>query len=140
VRSRLQHADNTDEAAFARARRRRALITVAAERILRHVDVVVSPAAAVAAAPIGHDRDPSAPEAAAFRAGVIGCCAWQSLTGLPTCVVRVRFDPNGLPIGLQFTARHGADGVALEAAALAMRLTADIQDQWPSPGIREQLP
>lgn len=140
VRSRLQHADNTEEAAFARARRRRARITVAAERILRHVDVVISPAAAVAAAPIGHDRDPSAPEAAAFRAGVIGCCAWQSLTGLPTCVVRVRFDPNGLPIGLQFTARHGADGVALEAAALAMRLTADIQDQWPSPGIREQLP
>ena len=95
---------------------------------------------AVAAAPIGHDRDPFAPEAVAFRAGVIGCCAWQSLAGLPTCVVRVRFDPNGLPIGLQFTARHGGDGVALEAAALAMRLTADSQDQWPSPGVREQLP
>jgi aspartyl-tRNA(Asn)/glutamyl-tRNA(Gln) amidotransferase subunit A len=140
VRSRLRHADNTDGAAVARARRRRARIAVAAERILRHVDVVVSPASAVAAAAIGHDRDPSAPEAVAFRAGVIGCCAWQSLTGLPTCAVRVRFDPNGLPVGLQFTARRGADGVALDAAALAMRLTADIQDRWPSPGVREQLP
>jgi len=140
VRSRLQRADNTDGVAAACARRRRARIAVAAERILRHVDVVVSPASAVAAAAIGHDRDPSAPEAEAFRAGVIACCAWQSLTGLPTCVVRVRFDPNGLPIGLQFTARRGADGVALEAAALTVRLTADIQDQWPSPGVREQLP
>src|SRR6266704_1941012 len=140
VRSRLQRADNTDGVAAACARRRRARIAVAAERILRHVDVVVSPASAVAAAAIGHDRDPFAPEAVAFRAGVIACCAWQSLTGLPTCVVRVRFDPNGLPIGLQFTARRGADGVALEAAALTVRLTADIQDQWPSPGVREQLP
>lgn len=141
VRSRLQRADTTDGVAAADERRlRRARIAKVAGRILRHVDVVVSPASAVAAAPIGHDRDPCAPAAVAFRAGVIACCAWQSLTGLPTCVVRVRFDSGGLPIGLQFTARRGADGVALAAASLAMRLTADIQDQWPSPGVGQQLP
>ena len=140
VRSRLQRADNANGAAAVCARQRRARIAEAAERLLRDVDVVVSPASAVAAAPIGHDRDPSAPEAVTFRAGVIACCAWQSLTGLPSCVVRACFGPDGLPIGLQFTARRGADGVALEAAALAARLTAGIQDRWPSPGVGQQLP
>ena len=55
----------------------------------------------------------------------------QNLAGLPSCAVRGGFDADGLPVGLQFTARHGAESRALAAAAALTAATPEIQARRP---------
>lgn len=54
-----------------------------------------------------------------LRQIVLGYTAPQNLAGLPACAVRAGFDAQGMPVGIQFTGREGAD---LQVLAVATAL------------------
>jgi len=45
--------------------------------------------------------------------------------------VRMGFDEEGLPVGMQLTARHGEDGLLLAAARAWWEGTPQVQGRWP---------
>jgi amidase len=73
---------------------------------LEHRDLVISPACPYPAPPHGAERDEDFIYTLPY-----------SLTGWPCAVVRAGSSPEGLPIGVQITARPWCDHVALAVAA-----------------------
>jgi Asp-tRNA(Asn)/Glu-tRNA(Gln) amidotransferase A subunit family amidase len=56
----------------------------------------------------------------------------QDLCGLPACTVRAGFDPDGVPVGVQFTARPWAEGLVLRAAQGLFDATPELQAVRPA--------
>jgi aspartyl-tRNA(Asn)/glutamyl-tRNA(Gln) amidotransferase subunit A len=103
---------------FVKAQRARALVLRDMQRALAACDVLLSPTTATTAPRYRDD---------AFAAGVLDEAATYdlvrftfpfNLTGQPAASVPCGFDREGLPVGLQVVAPHGADALALDVAAL----------------------
>jgi aspartyl-tRNA(Asn)/glutamyl-tRNA(Gln) amidotransferase subunit A len=132
VRRRLERAALVSPDDYANAQRDRAELTAQVARIVRRVDVVLSPVTAVLPAPIGHDDDPESAEAIGFRSGTMVFTSLQSLTGVPACTVRAGFSRHGMPIGVQLTAGWGDEDVLFDVADLVSDVTSSAQDAWPA--------
>ncbi|WP_327586199.1 amidase [Nonomuraea sp. NBC_00507] len=132
VRARLEKASRVTVEQYARTQRDRALITAMTARVLHDVDIVLSPVSGVSPARIGHDEVPGAPQALSFRERVMAFTALQSLTGVPTCVVRAGFDSEGLPVGVQLTASWGREHTLLATAQRLVETTSELQHSWPT--------
>jgi aspartyl-tRNA(Asn)/glutamyl-tRNA(Gln) amidotransferase subunit A len=113
VRARLETAQAVTFDAYVTAQRQRVQISHAIRSLFQHADVLVSPVASVPPKRIV-DRGPAAE--AQFREGVMRNAAPQSLSGLPSCAVPIGL-VDGLPVGVQLTARAGRDFDALAVAA-----------------------
>ncbi|MCL4835871.1 MAG: amidase [Caldilineaceae bacterium] len=76
-------------------------------------DLLIAPVNAGPALPVGEIED---------RIADFTYTMTHNLTGWPSAVVRVGTSPEGLPIGVQFTARPWREDVALAAAAYAEKV------------------
>jgi Asp-tRNA(Asn)/Glu-tRNA(Gln) amidotransferase A subunit family amidase len=109
---------------FVKAQRVRALLAADFERALAAVDVLVTPTTA-AAAPRYRDDTLAGGELNEESAREMTCFTMPlNLTGLPGMSVPCGYtDGDGMPVGLQIIARHGADALALAVAALVEKST-----------------
>jgi Asp-tRNA(Asn)/Glu-tRNA(Gln) amidotransferase A subunit family amidase len=91
-------------------------------RTLCEVDVMLSPVSAggpsMIAAPDRVDHLGSQIE---FRDLVMNYTTPQNLAGLPACSVAIGIGADGMPIGVQITARHGMEELVLGAGAALQR-------------------
>jgi len=98
---------------------------LAAEKVFDDVDVVVTPTCVVPAPRIGDLQAMSAAELRAYEVEyLLRNTAPFSLLYWPTVSVPCGFTNSGLPIGMQISARPGADEVALQVAAAYEQATA----------------
>lgn len=119
---------------YLEASEQRRILASELEKVLYEVDVIVSLCAASAPPRIESLFPPTAETQDQYdlRRIVLGYTALQNLTGLPACTVRAGFDNQGMPVGIQFTGRMGADQTVLSIAALFYQLTPDIQNIRPA--------
>lgn len=85
-------------------------------------DLLIAPVNAGPALPVGEVED---------RIADFTYTALHNLTGWPSAVVRVGTSPEGLPIGVQFTAQPWREDVALAGAAYAEKVFGG----WQKPGL-----
>jgi len=98
---------------------------LAAEKVFDDVDVVVTPTCVVPAPRIADLQAMSAADLRAYEVEyLLRNTAPFSLLYWPTVSVPCGFSNSGLPIGMQISARPGADEVALQVAAAYQRATA----------------
>ena len=98
---------------------------LAAEKVFDDVDVVVTPTCVEPAPRIGDLQAMSAAELRAYEVEyLLRNTAPFSLLYWPTVSVPCGFTNSGLPIGMQISARPGADEVALQVAAAYEQATA----------------
>ncbi len=107
----LRTASRVSEDAYAAARRRRDDLLPRAAEVYRGVDVLVTPAAPLAAPVTTPPVDTPEGELEGLFTGVF------NLTGDPALVLPCGWD-GGLPVGIQLSAPRGADMALLAAAAL----------------------
>ena len=112
----------------------RRILAMELNKVLCEIDVIVSLCAASTPPRIESLFPATAKTEGQYdlRRIVLGYTALQNLTGLPACTVRAGFDNQGMPVGIQFTGRMGADQAVLSIAALFHQLTPDIQKIQPS--------
>jgi aspartyl-tRNA(Asn)/glutamyl-tRNA(Gln) amidotransferase subunit A len=129
-------ADRLDKAAsislddyFAAAERRDRL-KGAVRAAFATVDVMLTPAGGGRAPTFTALADPAA--AAEFRRRTLLHTVPQSLTGVPSCVVRAGFDRDGLPLGVQLSAPVGTDERLLRVADAFVGATPAVQSSWPA--------
>ena len=129
VRKRIDLAQEISLDNYLEASERRRALAMELEQLLCEVDVIVSLCAASTPPRIASLFPPTAETQDQYdlRRIVLGYTALQNLTGLPSCTVRAGFDSQGMPVGIQFTGRMGADQTVLSIAALFYQLTPDIQ-------------
>ena len=135
IRKRIDLAREISLDNYLEASEQRRILAVELEKVLCEVDVIVSLCAA-ATPPRIESLFPATAETQDqydLRRIVLGYTALQNLTGLPACTVRAGFDKQGMPVGIQFTGRKGADHTVLSIAALFYQLTPDIQKIQPVP-------
>jgi Asp-tRNA(Asn)/Glu-tRNA(Gln) amidotransferase A subunit family amidase len=116
----LELARGLSAVAFVQAQRARQLIVRDFERAFADVDVILTPTTAVTA-PRYRDRGDELDEAMINR--MVAFTFAQNLSGLPATSVPCGYDSEGMPVGLQVIARHGADLQALAVAALVEHTT-----------------
>jgi Asp-tRNA(Asn)/Glu-tRNA(Gln) amidotransferase A subunit family amidase len=129
VAERLDQAASVSLDDYLAASERRDRLRDAVRRAFTAVDVVLTPAGGERAPTFATLSDPSA--AAAFRKRTLTHTVLQSLTGVPTCVVRAGFDRDGLPLGVQLWAPSGADERLLRVVNAVWRATPAVQAGWP---------
>ncbi|MFC8869831.1 amidase [Streptomyces sp. NPDC057148] len=102
----------------------------------REVDVLLSPTLAQPTPPLG-TLDTSAPESVYRHASVYSAfTSVHNVTGMPAMSVPFGHDTQGLPLGVQFAAPLGGEGVLLALAAqleeaAPWELPPTTRDQWP---------
>ncbi len=79
------------------------------------VDLILTPATAVPAAPIEEDQEKAPAASLAMSAEYTRCTNPFNLTGLPALSVPCGFTSGGLPIGLQIVGKPFADATVLRA-------------------------
>jgi aspartyl-tRNA(Asn)/glutamyl-tRNA(Gln) amidotransferase subunit A len=107
-------------------------VRAAFDRILDHVDVLLTPVAAGSPIPIGEKKTVHLGKEIDFRELVMSYTVPQDLTGLPACTVRIGFDHLGIPSGAQFTGPRWSDGRVLRASQALFEATPEIQKRWPT--------
>ena len=135
IRKRIDLAREISLDDYLEASEQRRTLTRNLEKVLCEVDVIVSLCAASTPPRIESLFPPAAETQDQYdlRRIVLGYTALQNLTGLPACTARAGFDNQGMPVGIQFTGRMGADQTVLSIAALFYQLTPDIQKIRPVP-------
>ncbi len=135
IRKRIDLAREISLDDYLEASEQRRTLTRKLGKVLCEVDVIVSLCAASTPPRIESLFPPAAETQDQYdlRRIVLGYTALQNLTGLPACTVRAGFDNQGMPVGIQFTGRMGADQTVLSIAALFYQLTPDIQKIRPVP-------
>ena len=135
IRKRIDLAQEISLDDYLEASEQRRILARKLEKVLCEVDVIVSLCAASTPPRIESLFPPTAETQDQYdlRRIVLGYTALQNLTGLPACTVRAGFDNQGMPVGIQFTGRMGADQTVLSIAALFYQLTPDIQKIRPVP-------
>ncbi len=98
--------------------------------LLADVDLLLTPIAAGTPALIGQPYEHLGNEVD-FRTVAMSSTMGQNLAGLPSCAVRGGFDAGGIPVGVQFTGRHGAEQRVLSAAEAFAAATPEIQERRP---------
>ena len=133
IRKRIDLAREISLDDYLEASEQRRILARKLEKVLCEVDVIVSLCAASTPPRIESLFPPEAETQDQYdlRRIVLGYTALQNLTGLPACTVRAGFDNQGMPVGIQFTGRMGADQTVLSIAALFYQLTPDIQKIQP---------
>ena len=135
IRKRIDLAREISLDDYLEASEQRRTLARKLEKVLCEVDVIVSLCAASTPPRIESLFPPAAETQDQYdlRRIVLGYTALQNLTGLPASTVRAGFDNQGMPVGIQFTGRMGADQTVLSIAALFYQLTPDIQKIRPDP-------
>jgi aspartyl-tRNA(Asn)/glutamyl-tRNA(Gln) amidotransferase subunit A len=117
VRSRLEMAAQVKLSQYLEARQMAARIRRQFEMVLAGVDVLLTPITA------GGPSSTAQPDVVEylgakipFRDLVMDYTVPQDVTGLPACAVRAGFDQDGVPVGVQVTAPHGREDLALRVA------------------------
>ncbi|MFI5615267.1 amidase [Amycolatopsis sp. NPDC051903] len=123
VRARLELAEAADPADYLDAQHGRALLRSAWAELFTRVDVVLSPAAAVA--PPRIDAVP-----ADFRQRVLPAISAQSLAGLPALVVPGGLDRAGLPVGVQLTAPAWREELLFATGQLVEQVTEKLTEKF----------
>jgi len=131
VRARLEQATEIGLADYLGAAADRARIDADLAAKLAEVDVLITPVSPVAPVRIGEDVIMHRGREVQFRPMVLGATTPQNVAGVPACALRAGFDSDGLPIGVQVTARKGADARAVAVAERLFEATSEIQDRHP---------
>ena len=133
IRKRIELALEITLDNYLEASEQRRILATELDKVLCEVDVILSLCAASTPPRIESLFPPTAETQDQYdlRRIVLGYTALQNLTGLPSCTVRAGFDDQGMPVGIQFTGRMGADQTVLSIAALFYQLTPDIQKIRP---------
>jgi aspartyl-tRNA(Asn)/glutamyl-tRNA(Gln) amidotransferase subunit A len=132
VLGRLELATKVALPDYLAASAERQRVRAAFDRILDHVDMLLTPVAAGSPLPIGEEKTVHLGKEIEFRELVMSYTVPQDLTGLPACTVRVGFDRLGIPAGAQFTAPRWGEGRVLRAAQALFEATPEIQKRWPA--------
>jgi Asp-tRNA(Asn)/Glu-tRNA(Gln) amidotransferase A subunit family amidase len=122
VAGRLRLAEAITAADHAAAREEAAALRAAWDRLLADVDAVVTPIASTACPTIADPDHVATPAGVVeWRAAAIGWTGAQNLCGLPAVAFPAGVDADGLPVGLQVTARTEATALAVAGAIAAPR-------------------
>lgn len=131
IRRRLELAEQVTLDAYLSAVVERLAAKQTLVSALQRVDVIMSPCASAGPIPIPSQHASASLGVPDLRQIVLGYTAPQNLAGLPACAVRAGFDAQGMPVGIQFTGREGADSQVLAVATAFHRATPEIQGKWP---------
>ena len=101
-------------------------------RLFRDCDVLLTPVGAGSPFPGGSESGEHLGREITFRDLVMPFTTPQDLCGLPACTLRAGFDPEGLPIGVQFTGRPWDEATVLRAAQGLFDATPEIQTRRPA--------
>jgi aspartyl-tRNA(Asn)/glutamyl-tRNA(Gln) amidotransferase subunit A len=132
VLGRLELATKVELSDYLAASAERQRVRAAFDRILDHVDVLLTPVVAGSPLPIGEEKTVHLGKEIEFRELVMSYTVPQDLTGLPACTVRVGFDHLGIPAGAQFTGPRWGEGRVLRASQALFEATPEIQKRWPA--------
>lgn len=122
VLERMKYGETVTGPDQALARRHQAQIRSAWTRLLREVDLFLTPTTLAPAPPREDDRTAGQRDAAAARL-LTSCTSPFNLTGLPAISVPCGFTKDGLPIGLQLAAGPWREALLLRAARAYERAT-----------------
>jgi aspartyl-tRNA(Asn)/glutamyl-tRNA(Gln) amidotransferase subunit A len=98
------------------ALRARDALTVAMRETLESVDLLLTPATPIVAAPIGQEMVTYGGVEEPILAAMIRCTGPFNATGLPAISLPCGFDAGGLPVGLQLAGRPFDEALVLRAA------------------------
>ena len=116
VRMRLEMARYVLAEDYIRALRGKAVIAAEVDQALRGVDVLLCPALAVPAPPIGAATVPVKGGTEAVRAIMLRCTQPFNLSGHPAISLPCGKTPAGLPVGLQLVGHKGRTPALVQAA------------------------
>jgi aspartyl-tRNA(Asn)/glutamyl-tRNA(Gln) amidotransferase subunit A len=116
VRLRLELARYVLAEDYIRALRGRTIIAHEVDRALAGVDVLVCPALAIPAPPIGAATVPVKGGVEAVRTLMLRCTQPFNLSGHPAISLPCGATPTGLPIGLQLVGHKGRTHALVQAA------------------------
>jgi len=123
VRGRLDRATGVELSAYVEATQERRRLEAAISRLFTEAAVVVTPVASITAPVLAPNLS--------VREEIMPFTTPQDLVGLPACVVRAGFDPEGLPVGVQITGAFGQDALVLAAARAFYDATSELQAARP---------
>ena len=132
VRGRLELATEVTVEDYLAASADRQRVRAGFARLFGECDVLLTPVGAGQPFPDAAESGLHLGEEISFRDLVMPFTTPQDLCGLPACTVRAGFDPDGIPIGVQFTARPWAEALVLRAAQGLFDATLDLQAVRPS--------
>ena len=122
--SRLKSCSAISPEEFERAQRGLAATRAEAEKIFDSVDVVLTPTCLVAAAKVSDLQAMSDKDLRAYEVQrLLGNTAPFSLLFWPSVSVPCGFTSDGLPVGMQISARPGADAFVLQVARAYQQVT-----------------
>ena len=131
VRGRLEAATAVTLSEFLAAAADRQRLRAGFARLLRQVDLLLTPVSAGSPLPIGEERLVHLGRELEFRELVMGYTVPQDLTGLPACTVRAGFDDLGIPVGVQLTGPPWSEQLVLRGAYALHEATPGIQERRP---------
>jgi len=132
VRGRLELATEVTVEDYLAASADRQRVRAGFARLFGECDVLLTPVGAGQPFPDAAESGLHLGDEISFRDLVMPFTTPQDLCGLPACTVRAGFDPDGIPIGVQFTARPWAEALVLRAAQGLFDATLDLQAVRPS--------
>jgi aspartyl-tRNA(Asn)/glutamyl-tRNA(Gln) amidotransferase subunit A len=98
------------------ALRARDALTAATREVLESVDLLLTPATPIVAAPIGQEMIAYGAVEEPILAAMIRCTGPFNATGLPAISLPCGFTTDGLPVGLQLAGRPFDEALVLRAA------------------------
>lgn len=126
----LEAASKVTDEEYLEATSERDRIRARFRALLMNADVLVTPVAGGPPSTIARpDTGTLEGEDIPFRDLVLPYTVPQDVTGCPAVTVRAGTDDLGIPVGVQFTALPGRDGVAMTAARAFQRAVAV---EWPT--------
>ena len=135
VRSRLEAAAEVPVGDYLAAQEERGRIVAAFDRRLQSLDAILSPVSGVGPSHVD-DSDQAVwnGQVRPLRDAVMIFTVPNNMTGLPTSIVPVGVDPDGMPVGVQLMAERWREDKAVEIAA-ALRLAVEpAVAAFPDPG------
>jgi Asp-tRNA(Asn)/Glu-tRNA(Gln) amidotransferase A subunit family amidase len=123
VRLGFEVARGMSATTFVKAQRVRTLIARDFERAFAHCDLMVTPTTAISAPPYPADAHSDGEIDEKKISQLVHFTFALNLTGHPAAQVPCGYDADGMPLGLQLIAPHGADLLTLAAAAAVERST-----------------
>ncbi|MET0704484.1 MAG: amidase [Mycobacterium sp.] len=112
-------------------RARDAVIAGMTAMFASEADLLISPTIAITAPPYGATEAPLGDRTAPILAAINALTVPANVTGMPALTVPAGFGADGLPIGLQFMGRPGADATVL-GAGRAFEALVDYADRTPT--------
>lgn len=132
VRGRLQMATEVTISDYLDARTTAQLVGRAFEEAFARVDVILTPVSAGGPSSVSDPDEVShRGSSLPFRDLVMDYTVPQDLIGLPAVVVRSGYDHDGIPVGVQLTARRYDEATALRAGA-GLEAALGLAFPWPA--------